>query len=106
MHHRLHGFPQIILSEKSLDNLHNPQSRLGTLYTQRASMPYPACLCIAGIEGTMRKGSEILKHKKWRSPQADNPRRMRVYSGLQGWNKENAQQEQAWNNGVRNNLLT
>lgn len=36
MYHRLHGFPQIILLEKSLDNLHNPQSRLGTLYTQRA----------------------------------------------------------------------
>lgn len=31
---------------------------------------------------------------------------MRVYSGQQGWNKENAQQEQAWDNGVRNNFLT
>lgn len=74
--------------------------------TQRAFMPYPACLDTAGTEDAPRRGFRILKHNRWRGPQADNPRRMRVYSGLQGWNKENAQQEQAWDNGVRNNLLT
>jgi len=75
MYHRLHGLPQIILSEKSRDNLHNLQSCVGTLCTQRAWPPYPACLhALPSVpmhrrdRGYNEKGFQNLKTQKMEEP--------------------------------------